>query len=420
MAAEAAYLVSFWSFDRVGGDAVMTGSAHAAGKPAVESGDGAARGRSVSLERIAWLVALDEDPVRRNLLITQCYHDLSSALAQSFGPENANWCTFATWASRTAGRFIREDEIPALFRAALGRSEPLGITLARVNDALKRVRTGGVDDDGVLAAVRGVVHDVAKLIAAGNLAVFGELAPIFSRAIEALAADSSPIALQALADSLTPGVTEKGGQSMLRNALQQYALARAERDQSRKAALMLLANAQVGLHEQIRLQPFIAGSLDAPIRDPLYDVVQESGEGLSRAARHEVHVLMNRLLHPIADAVCSLWEDFATHELMTLSLPDGTLTLGKDLPSPPGAPLYPPVLDPIVMPEVTEFLLQYNADQPGTPGTAAIDWAKLSDRMRFILDLFRSRQCDRSLQDEPFTSDQRGAILAGQPVPGAL
>jgi hypothetical protein len=100
--------------------------------------------------------------------------------------------------------------------------------------------------------------------------------------------------------------------------------------------------------------------------------------------------------------------------------PRGTLSLGRDLPSPPGAALYPTVLDPIVMPGAAEFLLQYGADQPGTPGTAAVDWATLSDRMRFILDLFRSRQCDRSLLGEPFTSDQRVAILAGQVVPGSL
>ena len=29
------------------------------------------------------------------------------------GDENANWCTYATWASRSAGRFIRDDEVPA-------------------------------------------------------------------------------------------------------------------------------------------------------------------------------------------------------------------------------------------------------------------------------------------------------------------
>jgi hypothetical protein len=47
------------------------------------------------------------------------------------------------------------------------------------------------------------------------------------------------------------------------------------------------------------------------------------GEGLPRAVAHEVHMLISRLLHPIADVACSLWEEFATRELMTLSLPAG-------------------------------------------------------------------------------------------------
>jgi hypothetical protein len=87
---------------------------------------------------------------------------------------------------------------------------------------------------------------------------------------------------------------------------------------------------------------------------------------------------------------------------MTLSLPDGNLMLGTDLPAPPGRPLYPSLLDPIDGPETVEFLDQYGADRPAAVGTAAVDWARLSDRMRYILDLFRSRQCDPSLLTEPF------------------
>ena len=59
-----------------------------------------------SVEWVDWVIHLDEEPVRRNLLITQGYHDLSRALAGSLGYENRNWCTFATWASGTAGRFF--------------------------------------------------------------------------------------------------------------------------------------------------------------------------------------------------------------------------------------------------------------------------------------------------------------------------
>jgi len=57
---------------------------------------------SAEVDRIATL----GDPVLRNLQITQCYHELASALAKRTGP-HANWCTFATWASKQAGQTIR-------------------------------------------------------------------------------------------------------------------------------------------------------------------------------------------------------------------------------------------------------------------------------------------------------------------------
>ena len=41
--------------------------------------------------------------VLRNLKITQMYHRLSQELALLLGDEDANWCTFACNASKTAG-----------------------------------------------------------------------------------------------------------------------------------------------------------------------------------------------------------------------------------------------------------------------------------------------------------------------------
>lgn len=359
------------------------------------------------------MIGLDDEAVRRNLLITLSYHDLSRGLARVLGAENVNWCTFATWASRTAGRFVRDDEVPALFRVLLGRFEPVHVTLARVNAALGRIHPGtAIDDDGLLDFTRDVVHNVAELIAAGNLAVFGELGPVFSEAIDALEHDPAPTALDSLAARLSDT------QSLLHSGLGHYAAARAEPDPSRKAALMLLANGQVGLHEQIRLQPFIADSINAPIRDALDEELDVwAAERPGKVAR-ELRILVSRLMHSVVDEVERLWQEFTTHELMTLWLPDGDLHLGRDLPSPPGAPLYPAVLDPIVDQETVELIEQYGADRPTAVGTAAIDWARLSDRMHYILAMFRSRQCDAALFDEPFTAEQRDAILAGRPVPG--
>ena len=58
------------------------------------------------VERIAAL----PDPVIRNLQITQCYQALSVAMAQRTGLR-ANWCTFATWASKQAGQTIRKEDL---------------------------------------------------------------------------------------------------------------------------------------------------------------------------------------------------------------------------------------------------------------------------------------------------------------------
>src|ERR671919_1377411 len=59
------------------------------------------------VERIAALT----DPVVRNLQITQCYCELSRAFAARTGGGPANWCTFATWASKQAGQTIRREDL---------------------------------------------------------------------------------------------------------------------------------------------------------------------------------------------------------------------------------------------------------------------------------------------------------------------
>ena len=141
-----------------------------------------ARGEPTSLERVAWIVGLESDPVRRNLLITQCYHDLAVGLGRRLGAEHANWCTLATWASRTAGRFIRNKEVPEAFRQVLAGSAHLDRGIERANRTLGRVRSDvSIPKDVVLDIARRVVHEVGELITAGNLAVFSELDDVFAR-----------------------------------------------------------------------------------------------------------------------------------------------------------------------------------------------------------------------------------------------
>jgi hypothetical protein len=384
------------------------------------TGDERARDEPTSLERVAWIVGLESDPVRRNLLITQCYHDLSAALARRLGAEHANWCTFATWASRTAGRFIRDEEVPAAFREVLAGSTHVDRGIERANRALARVNAdASIPKDIVLDIARRIVHEVGELITAGNLAVFSELGPVFSRAIAALDEDADGAALLRVGATLTEGPSERGGQTRLRLALNDYAKARTEPDPHRKAELMLLANARIGRHEQIRLQPFIASSIDAPIRLAFLDPADEAARRLPRGLQTLCRGALRVALREAAKEAERHWEELCTRELMTLELPGETLVLGRQLPAPKGGPLYPPLLDPVDDPDTLDFLRRNGADRPVSV-SAAVNWTELADRMRYIVDLFRSRQLDAALQGGPFTADQRRQLEAGLPVTGKL
>ena len=62
-----------------------------------------------SVEDVRQIAAI-ANPVIRNLQITECYSRLAAAFAVRSG-EGANWCTYATWASRQAGRTIRGEDL---------------------------------------------------------------------------------------------------------------------------------------------------------------------------------------------------------------------------------------------------------------------------------------------------------------------
>jgi hypothetical protein len=62
------------------------------------------------VDRIARL----RDPIISNLQITQCYYEISQSVAPFAGP-SANWCTFATWASKQAGQTIRTEDLVRAF-----------------------------------------------------------------------------------------------------------------------------------------------------------------------------------------------------------------------------------------------------------------------------------------------------------------
>ncbi|WP_434048231.1 MULTISPECIES: hypothetical protein [Sorangium] len=382
------------------------------------------------LDQVHAVIELKDQPVLRNLLITQCYYELSAELVKLLGGRNAHWCTFATWASKTAGRFIRNEEVPAVLRRLIVSDEDERESfLPRVS--FTRLRGQGESERessprisaldpltpwwghglGLMDVPERILSELSSDIALGNLKVFEELGPLFARMIQLYRTCPRPgeAQLAALLEGLQPGPSPDGGQGLLRSAMAQYHAAILTEDRNKQAELILLANARVGLHEQVRLQPYIARALNGPIRC-MIETVGAPGRRLPEALRSMVQDKL--------DKVQALWRLAATKEMMTMRLPDELLELGHDLPAPPGSPLHCPELATIEDRELYELLREYDAHDHTTTGCGAEDWASLRDRMSYILELFRSRQCCPKLLERPFNRDQHVEILAWRvPMP---
>ena len=368
-------------------------------------------GRLTELRHIAQL----SEPVLRNLLITQRYHDLSLDLSRVLGSDNANWSTFATWASKTAGQSIREEEVPPEFTKFLQEEAKLEARLKRFYARLGPVsrlmpRLSPFD------LARAVIQEVARQIAEGNLRVYAELAPLFAEFSDRFAHQSreSDQELERFLGRLNAGPAAEGGQDDLKRAFRAYYAARASKNPSEKAQLILFGNVLIGLHEQTRLQSNIAGALDAPFSARIYERFGGWGPKF-------VHPILRWLLRHglrfFAGKLLDDWQRLATRFLMKLSAPNGEeIPLGSDLP--PEA--FDPLLHRLTVSELVEFLKQYDADLDTTKGSGAVNWTILSERMRFIGELFRVSQRDVSWFDQPFTDAQRFDIEAGRLPAGKL
>jgi len=372
--------------------------------------DAALQQELADLRRIAALT----EPVLRNLLITQRYSDLSHALAGALGRGDANWATFATWASKTAGRSIREEDVPeelsrflrqeasldARFERFYRRLGPLGRLLPRLDPR---------------EVARAILDEVAQQIARGNLRVYAELAPLFAEF--SLFADETrrhDAALEAFLGKLTPGAADRGGQDALKVAFRSYYRAATSALPAARAELILLGNVMIGLHEQTRLQDAIAGALNAPFSEAVYVRFGAAGPAF-------LHPFLRALLRGgvrlFARGLLDDWRRLATRFLMKLSSPNGDdIALGQDLPK----ESFDPLLTRLENAELIAVLERYDANLDTTAGSAAVDWAVLGDRMRFIADLFRVNQRDPSWFEQPFEEGQRVLFEAGTIPTGKL
>src|SRR5215217_6446291 len=313
---------------------------------------------TITVEEVGRIAGL-RDPVIRNLQITECYARLAAAVSSS----GANWCTFACWASKQAGCTIRGEDLDAALRRSLGAGFEFLHPIRSFWRAL--LRHGLLDRRSRLGAIVARLHTpfdaielAADAVARGNRKVFEEIGTEFARYL-----------------TLDFGTFMEGLRDpALRQAFTHLEAGRATGDRE----LVVLANLEIGLHEQERLQPEIREALDAATAPQQPLVVRLFGWPLQRQ-------------------LTRLSREVITASFMVLTLPGAALALGRHLNLAAAAPTNP---------ELERLIARFEPVPPAVDDCGARDWSELAQRMHYISHLFRGYHDRRELAGPPFTPEQ--------------
>ena len=372
-------------------------------------------------------IAEHTEPVLRNLQITQTYSEINLALSELLGKNNVSWCAYATWASKTAGKFIRLENVDAAIEEFL-RGKDWAEELIRVIPGAMtwfgwRVK---INDSFLLNILNETARAAATEVAKGNLLVFAELAPLYAQFLQLITPhpDQKEQNLAAFLSYLQQNQIEGDSYQKLVQAYSAYQEAIFETDPKAKAELIFYANVLVGYHEQIRLNPAINNSLNAPIEQIFKKRLLGGLERLIEASIPGflfllLSPLLKNSLTPVVHRMATDWRKISTKFLMQIEVPDGHLDLSEDIPLiayEPGK-MFPEELAEIRNPALLKVLAELDHSSNSSKGSAAKDWGDLGERMNFIADFFRSAQQDKQLFWPPFNAEQTALIKQGI-VPG--
>ena len=359
------------------------------------------------------------NPVLRNLEITWCYSQLA-AECRSWTGAGANWCTYATWASRQAGATIRGEDLLENLEWQLGNTRWLLHPFATFWRRL--LRRGVFQPDTRVGRLTHQLHtpfdafeQASDAVARGNLKVFEEIGLQFARYLEARAGNAMDV--QRFLETLRPG-DPPAGQELLRRAFERYSKLQSEQNAKTHAELALLANLEIGLHEQTRLQPEIFEALNAPYATKkdlgrrVLEALAPSSTRWWRPFRTPVTAVVEVVARAVQRAAAKVARETITTSLMVLSLPGRKLALGSHL-----GDAYPDALADPVDPELRELL---EALDPVPADCGARDWSKLDQRMHYLAHLFRAMHLSERLDEPPFSDEQLASIRRARIPAGDL
>ncbi|HWL10504.1 MAG TPA: hypothetical protein VNQ76_19015 [Planctomicrobium sp.] len=323
---------------------------------------------------------VEPNAVMSNLKITRLHYLLAHAMRDVLGEDaGANFHTWAVWGSRKAGVTIRQEDRDQARRDGTVVGSVVG---GLIGLFLGAFLYGGSSWSAVLAwglfggccgglTGRLIVHRsrqvASQLILHGNQTVLDDIGRQSARFIVTFrdAKEADPRQLERFLAGLRSGGSEADGQDLLRQSFSLYWQAKYTSDPKKKHETAYFANCLAVLHEHIRLQPDIKGSL------------------------------------PWIISKC------VTQRLMQFDIGSTQLDVSHDVPSLTDLP-YPPTLTKLYEPELVEFLHGANGwDKTSRrlARTAAEDWTNLRERMRYIVNLFRVLHLSPTVWQAPYSDE---------------
>jgi hypothetical protein len=352
-----------------------------------------------------------QDDVYRNQWITYVYDHLSREMNKVTGG-GANWFTYARWSSFTVGENLRLDKPSQAFDELLEAHWLLNLARGRLRQMQRDLR---MRND----------RSMPLTLALGNKLVFDEIAFRTAEFLDWYAGQTPPL-LDAWTDyrlSIDPSESSDLFPSCdvewMRDGLESYLRAAITDDPAEKMRWVLRGNVLLAAYEQWRLQPIVDIALD-PAAGHL---VSFEGTDLHSRDGHPPRAVLRRrgtawaLRHrsPLVEWLTELYAAQLTTRVMAwqgkLSSDEGSVFLGRGLADvPPGEERFPAALRNLNRPELL-VVQTFDRSDGSRPSRAARNWARYSDRMNFIVNLFRATQHDRALFQDLDDEDCRLVAL---------
>ena len=336
---------------------------------------------------------------------------------------NANWFSFATWATLTVSQNI-------------GNQQPLQRLNSGPGMLLRRVLTPAVLN---IKASRG--QQVGRALAWGQLVIFNAACRSLMRLVEHLGPNGAELKLSAV-DLLVPqqrghAISDREEESYKRflepldEAMRFLAEARQTSDAVAKAQLVLGANLRFTQVEQDFADgavSIVVGLVPRRLADAADWRLARLAERFRSMPPHLSYLVLQNLHVEQRGALDTVWSRFMTDQVLVMALPCETLRVGRDVPPlRRDRPYYPnDLMFPVDVNElrgqechesrirIAQLVRSLDRTVGNGRGSAARDWRRWDERLNWALTLLRSRQHDETLFWHPYSEFDEQRIIEGE------